>query len=83
MLKTGKEYKILGQIFSNSFKKRHFQTIVDRFYFGFHYISVSLAPTLSQSSLCERAVKPGSHRKIVKDYRPKTGKNQEILGESG
>ena len=27
--------------------------------------------------------KPGSHRKIVKDYRPKTGKDQEILSESG
>ena len=27
--------------------------------------------------------KPGSHRRIVKDYRSKTGKDQEILSESG
>ena len=27
-------------------------------------------------------LKPGSHRKIVKDYRSKTGKDQEILSES-
>ena len=27
--------------------------------------------------------KPGSHRQIVKDYRPRTGKNQEIFSESG
>ena len=28
-------------------------------------------------------LKPGSHRKIVKDYMPKTGKDQGILSESG
>ena len=28
------------------------------------------------------ALKPDSHRKIVKDYRPKTGKDHEILRES-
>ena len=28
-------------------------------------------------------LKPGSHRKIGKDYRPDTGKDQEILNESG
>ena len=27
-------------------------------------------------------IKPGSHRKIL-DYRPRTGKDQEILSESG
>ena len=30
----------------------------------------------------ENALKPGSHRKIAKDYRPKTGKDHEILRES-
>ena len=29
------------------------------------------------------SLKPGSHRKIAKDYRPKPGKDQEILSESG
>ena len=28
-------------------------------------------------------LKADSHRKIIKDYRPKTGKDQEILSESG
>ena len=28
------------------------------------------------------SLKPGSHRKIVKDYRLKTGKDHEILSES-
>ena len=28
-------------------------------------------------------LKPGSHRRIVKEYRSKTGKDQEILSESG
>ena len=46
-------------------------------------VRVSLIPSLSQSSLCEPALKPGSHRKIVKDYRSKTSKDQEILSESG
>ena len=27
-------------------------------------------------------IKVGSHRKIAKDYRPKTGKDHEILRES-
>ena len=29
------------------------------------------------------SIKPDSHRKIVQDYRSKTGKDQEILSESG
>ena len=29
-----------------------------------------------------RKVKPDSHKNIVKDYRPKTGKDHEILKES-
>ena len=29
------------------------------------------------------SLKPGSHRRIVKDYRSKTGKDHEILSESG
>ena len=29
------------------------------------------------------SLKPGSHRKIVNDYRSKIGKGQEILSESG
>ena len=28
-------------------------------------------------------IKPGSHRRIIKDNRSKTGKDQEILSESG
>ena len=28
-------------------------------------------------------LKPGSHRKIVKDYRPRTGKDKKILSQSG
>ena len=31
----------------------------------------------------QNRLKPGSHRKIAKDYRPKLGKDQEILSESG
>ena len=30
-----------------------------------------------------QSLKPGSHRQIVKDNRPRTGKDQEILSESG
>ena len=51
---------------------------------------------IDQLSLCSRlrhhrslallcpvlSLKPGSHRRIVKDYRSKTGKDQEILIES-
>ena len=29
------------------------------------------------------SIKPGSHRKIVKDNSPKTGKDLEIVSESG
>ena len=32
---------------------------------------------------CDLGLKPDSHRRIVKDYRSKTGKYQEILSESG
>ena len=31
-LKTGEDYEILGQTFSNSFKKQDFQTILERYY---------------------------------------------------
>ena len=38
------------------------------------------------SFLCEPgficSIKPGSHRKIAKDYGPKTGKDHDILRES-
>ena len=30
----------------------------------------------------EKIIKPGSHKKIAKDYRPKTDKDHEILRES-
>ena len=32
---------------------------------------------------CDICLKPGSHTRIVKDYRSKTGKDQEILSDSG
>ena len=53
----------------------------------FTCLNLSLASNLLKSFCVNRAlekrVKPDSHRKIAKDYRPKTGKDQEILSESG
>ena len=43
---------------------------------------LSLACSLPLSFLCEPGLKPGSHRKIAKDYRPKRGKDHDILRES-
>ena len=49
---------------------------------GFTYLILSEVGSLLQSFLCEPALKPDSHIKIVKDYRPKTGKDHETLRES-
>ena len=38
---------------------------------------------LNRVEVIEQKLKPDSHRRIVKDYRLRTGKDQEILSESG
>ena len=47
------------------------------------FVTDFVADGLTNFCLFFLSLKPGSHRKIVKDYRSKTGKDQEILGESG
>ena len=46
-LKTGKDYEILGQTFSNSFKKLDFQTILEIYYLRF-LIFPCLEPPLAR-----------------------------------
>ena len=55
-LKTGEDYEILGQTFSNSFNKQDLQTILERYYLRFINVPClkpPLKPLVVQSSLCE------------------------------
>ena len=40
------------------------------------------SPIESAGSVHRLRLKPGSHRKIAKDYRPKTGEDHKLLRES-
>ena len=53
---------------------------VSRSYTGKLSTKVSHAQRQPESKVF--SLKPGSHRKIVKDYRPKTSKDHDILRES-
>ena len=72
------EFRNCGQLYIAGWTNSAF-TLLDKIYIK-EIMSTCKSERIHQLD-CQS--KPGTHRKIAKDYRPKRGKDQEILSESG